>query len=134
MKALLFLVILTLVVVTHELCHLLFAKLFHTRVLRFYVFFNPKFSILKAKKFNGKWHFLFFNSTTPDSWKVENLRPEDQDNTLWGLGWVPLGGYCDIAGMVDETKSTNDLEDKPQPWEYRTKPHWQRLCIISGGV
>ena len=134
MKALLFLVSLTLLVVTHELGHLLFAKLFHTRVLRFYVFFNPKFSILKAKKFNGKWHFLFFNSTTPDSWKVENLRPEDQDNTLWGLGWVPLGGYCDIAGMVDETKSTKDLEDKPQPWEYRTKPHWQRLCIISGGV
>ena len=134
MKALLFLVSLTLLVVTHELGHLLFAKLFHTRVLRFYVFFNPKFSILKAKKFNGKWHFLFFNSTTPDSWKVENLPPEDQDNTLWGLGWVPLGGYCDIAGMVDETKSTKDLEDKPQPWEYRTKPHWQRLCIISGGV
>ncbi|MBR3414132.1 MAG: RIP metalloprotease RseP [Bacteroidales bacterium] len=134
MKALLFLVSLTLLVVTHELGHLLFAKLFHTRVLRFYVFFNPKFSILKAKKFNGKWHFLFFNSTTPDSWKVENLRPEDQDNTLWGLGWVPLGGYCDIAGMVDETKSTDDLEDTPQPWEYRTKPHWQRLCIISGGV
>ena len=134
MKALLFLVSLTLLVVTHELGHLLFAKLFHTRVLRFYVFFNPKFSILKAKKFNGKWHFLFFNSTTPDSWKVENLRPEDQDNTLWGLGWVPLGGYRDIAGMVDETKSTKDLEDKPQPWEYRTKPHWQRLCIISGGV
>ena len=134
MKALLFLVSLTLLVVTHELGHLLLAKLFHTRVLRFYVFFNPKFSILKAKKFNGKWHFLFFNSTTPDSWKVENLRPEDQNNTLWGLGWVPLGGYCDIAGMVDETKSTKDLEDKPQPWEYRTKPHWQRLCIISGGV
>ena len=134
MKALLFLVSLTLLVVTHELGHLLFAKLFHTRVLRFYVFFNPKFSILKAKKFNGKWHFLFFNSTTPDSWKVENLRPEDQNNTLWGLGWVPLGGYCDIAGMVDETKKAEDLEDKPQPWEYRTKPHWQRLCIISGGV
>ena len=95
---------------------------------------RQKITILKAKKFNGKWHFLFFNSTTPDSWKVENLRPEDQDNTLWGLGWVPLGGYCDIAGMVDETKSTKDLEDKPQPWEYRTKPHWQRLCIISGGV
>ena len=134
MKALLFITSLTLLVVTHELGHLLFAKLFHTRVLRFYVFFNPKFSILKAKKFDGKWHFLFFNSTTPESWKVENLRPEDQDNTLWGLGWLPLGGYCDIAGMVDETKSAKDLADKPQPWEYRTKPRWQRLCIISGGV
>lgn len=134
MKALMFLISLTLLVVTHELGHLLFAKLFRTRVLRFYVFFNPKFSILKAKKFDGKWHFLFFNSKTPESWKVENLRPEDQNNTLWGLGWIPLGGYCDIAGMIDETKDSEDLASEPQPWEYRTKPRWQRLCIISGGV
>ncbi len=134
MKAIIFLLSLSLLVVTHELGHLCFAKLFHTRVRRFYVFFNWKFSILKAKKFNGKWHFLFFNSETPDSWKEENLPPEDQDNTLWGLGWIPLGGYCDIAGMVDETKDSNDLASTPQPWEYRTKPGWQRLCIISGGV
>ena len=125
---------LTLLVATHELGHLLFAKLFHTRVRRYYIFFNPYFSIIKAKKFGGKWHFLFFNSKTPDSWDEKNLAPEDQDNTLWGLGWVPLGGYCDIAGMVDETKSADDLEAEPQPWEYRTKPAWQRLCIISGGV
>ena len=125
---------LTLLVATHELGHLLFAKLFHTRVRRYYIFFNPLFSIIKAKKFGGKWHFLFFNSKTPDSWDEKNLAPEDQDNTLWGLGWVPLGGYCDIAGMIDETKKAEDLEDVPQPWEYRTKPAWQRLCIISGGV
>ena len=125
---------LTILVATHELGHLFFAKLFHTRVSRFYVFFNWKFSIFKAKKFNGKWHFLFFNSKTPDSWDEKNLRPEDQNNTLWGLGWIPLGGYCDIAGMIDETKGADDLESTPQPWEYRTKPGWQRLCIISGGV
>lgn len=125
---------LTLLVATHELGHLAFAKLFHTRVRRYYIFFNPWFSIIKAKKFGGKWHFLFFNSKTPDSWDEKNLAPEDQDNTLWGLGWLPLGGYCDIAGMVDETKSADDLESEPQPWEYRTKPAWQRLCIISGGV
>ena len=125
---------LTILVATHELGHLLFAKLFHTRVRRYYIFFNPLFSIIKAKKFGGKWHFLFFNSTTPDSWDEKNLAPEDQDNTLWGLGWVPLGGYCDIAGMIDETKKAEDLEEVPQPWEYRTKPAWQRLCIISGGV
>ncbi len=125
---------LSLLVATHELGHLAFAKLFHTRVRRYYIFFNWKFSILKAKKFGGKWHFLFFNSTTPDSWDEKNLAPEDQDNTLWGLGWIPLGGYCDIAGMIDETKSADDLESEPQPWEYRTKPAWQRLCIISGGV
>ena len=134
MKALMFFVSLSLLVVTHELGHLLFAKLFHTRVRRFYVFFNPLFSIIKAKKFDGKWHFLFFNKETPDSWDEKNLRPEDQDNTLWGLGWLPLGGYCDIAGMVDETKDSEELANEPQPWEYRTKPRWQRLCIISGGV
>lgn len=125
---------LSILVATHELGHLAFAKLFHTRVRRYYIFFNWKFSILKAKKFDGKWHFLWFNATTPDSWDEKNLRPEDQDNTLWGLGWIPLGGYCDIAGMIDETKDKEDLESEPQPWEYRTKPAWQRLCIISGGV
>ncbi len=125
---------LSLLVATHELGHLFFAKLFHTRVRRYYIFFNYKFSIFKAKKFDGKWHFLWFNATTPDSWDEKNLRPEDQDNTLWGLGWIPLGGYCDIAGMIDETKDAEDLEAEPQPWEYRTKPAWQRLCIISGGV
>ncbi len=125
---------LTILVATHELGHLFFAKLFHTRVRRYYIFFNWQFSILKAKKFGGKWHFLWFNSKTPDSWDEKNLAPEDQDNTLWGLGWIPLGGYCDIAGMIDETKDAKDLEAEPQPWEYRTKPAWQRLCIISGGV
>lgn len=134
MKWLALLLSLTLLVATHELGHLLFAKLFRTRVNRYYVFFNWKFSILKAKKFGGKWHFLFFNAKTPDSWDAKNLAPEDQNNTLWGLGWIPLGGYCDIAGMVDETKKAEDLEDIPQPWEYRTKPAWQRLLIISGGV
>ena len=134
MKWLALILSLTLLVATHELGHLLFAKLFHTRVRRYYIFFNWKFSILKAKKFDGKWHFLWFNTKTPDSWDEKNLRPEDQDNTLWGLGWIPLGGYCDIAGMIDETKKEEDLEAEPQPWEYRTKPAWQRLCIISGGV
>lgn len=134
MKWLALILSLSLLVMTHELGHLGFAKLFHTRVRRFYVFFNWGFSIFKAKKFGGKWHFLFFNSNEPDSWKEENLSPEDQNNTLWGLGWVPLGGYCDIAGMVDETKTADDLASEPQPWEYRSKPTWQRLCIISGGV
>lgn len=134
MKALALLLSLSLLVVTHEFGHLGFAKLFHTRVRRFYVFFNWGFSILKAKKFNGKWHFLFFNKETPESWDEKNLKPEDQNNTLWGLGWIPLGGYCDIAGMIDETKNSEDLESEPQPWEYRSKKGWQKLCIIAGGV
>ncbi|KWW29334.1 MAG: regulator of sigma E protease [bacterium P3] len=134
MKILALLLSLSILVVTHELGHLGFAKLFHTRVRRFYLFFNWKFSLFKAKKFDGKWHFLFFNAQTPASWEEENLREEDKDNTLWGIGWIPLGGYCDIAGMIDETKSADDLASEPQPWEYRSKPAWQRLCIISGGV
>lgn len=134
MKVLALLLSLSLLVFTHELGHFCFARLFKTRVRRFYLFFNWGFSILKAKKFNGKWHFLFFNSTTPDEWDEKNLADEDKDNTLWGIGWIPLGGYCDIAGMIDETKGKDDLESEPQSWEYRSKRPWQRLCIISGGV
>ncbi|MBQ0016510.1 MAG: RIP metalloprotease RseP [Bacteroidales bacterium] len=134
MKVLALLLSLSLLVVTHELGHLCFAKLFKTRVRRFYLFFNWGFSIFKAKKFNGKWHFLFFNVNTPEEWDEKNLSESDKNNTLWGIGWLPLGGYCDIAGMVDENKKADELPEVPQPWEYRTKPAWQRLCIISGGV
>lgn len=129
MKVLALILSLSLLIITHEFGHLGFAKLFHTRVRRFYLFFNWKFSIIKAKRFDGKWHFLFFNATTPKEWEEK-----EPDNTIWGLGWIPLGGYCDIAGMIDETKSKDDLASEPQPWEYRCKPAWQRLLIISGGV
>ncbi|MBP5547610.1 MAG: RIP metalloprotease RseP [Bacteroidales bacterium] len=134
MKVLALILSLTLLIFTHELGHFLFARLFKTRVNRFYLFFNPVFSIIKAKKFKGKWHFLFFNAKTPEEWETDNLPEEDKDNTLWGLGWIPLGGYCDIAGMIDETKKKDDLPKEPQPYEYRSKKPWQRLCIISGGV
>ena len=76
MKVLALLLSLTLLVITHELGHLGIAKLFHTRVRRFYVFFNWKFSIFKAKKFDGKWHFLFFNAETPESWNEENMKED----------------------------------------------------------
>lgn len=134
MKVLALLLSLSILIITHELGHLGFAKLFGTRVSRFYLFFNPWFSIFKARKFNGKWHFRFFSAKTPDEWLDENLCEEDRNNTLWGLGWLPLGGFCDIAGMIDETKGADDLGSEPQSWEYRSKPAWQRLCIISGGV
>src|SRR5574344_584154 len=129
MKIIALLLSLSLLVITHEFGHLGFAKLFKTRVRRFYLFFNWKFSLLKAKKFDGRWHFLFFNAETPKEWEEK-----EPDNTLWGIGWVPLGGYCDIAGMIDETKGADQMETEPQPWEYRSKKPWQRLCIISGGV
>ena len=102
--------------------------MFKTRVTRFYLFFNYKFSILKAKRFDGKWHFKWFNAKTPEEWE------QYPDSTMFGIGWIPLGGYCDIAGMIDESKNSKDMESTPQPWEYRSKKAWQRLLIISGGV
>ena len=155
---------LSILVVIHELGHFLFARLFKVRVEKFYMFFNPKFSIVRAKKINDKWQVRFFAPNVEDTsvpvldamgnekkdQKGQTLyRPmtEDElaalpeedwrrypDNTEWGLGWVPFGGYCAIAGMVDETKAATDLPTEPQPWEFRSKNVWQRLCIIIGGI
>ncbi len=151
-------------VVIHELGHFLFARLFKVRVEKFYMFFNPQISIFRAKKFNGKWHLRFFarnveSNMVPrtdefgNEMKDEKSRvlyrpmteaelqtlPEDDwrrypDNTEWGLGWLPFGGYCSIAGMVDETTAAGELPSEPQPWEYRALPTWKRLPIIVGGV
>jgi regulator of sigma E protease len=155
---------LSILVVIHELGHFLFARLFKVRVEKFYMFFNPKISLVRAKKMNGKWQVKFFapnvepsavpvldamgNEKTDEKGNTilrpmtdDELAtlPEDDwrrypDNTEWGLGWVPFGGYCAIAGMVDETKSATDLPTEPQPWEFRSKNVWQRLCIIIGGI
>ena len=128
MRILALLLSLSILIFLHELGHFFFARLFKTRVEKFYLFFNPYFSLLRAKKVGGKWRFSWFSRKTPESWS------ESPDNTEWGLGWIPLGGYCAIAGMIDETKSASDLPSEPQPWEYRSKKAWQRLLIISGGV
>ena len=155
---------LSILVVIHELGHFCFARIFKVRVEKFYMFFNPKFSLIRAKKINGKWQVKFFapnvepaavpvldamgnekkdekGNTLYRPMTEEELAalPEDDwrhypDNTEWGLGWVPFGGYCAIAGMVDETKSATDLPTEPQPWEFRSKNVWQRLCIIIGGI
>ena len=99
---------LALLVVIHEGGHFLFAKLFKVRVTKFYLFFDPWFSLFK--------------------WKPKNSETE------YGIGWLPLGGYVQIAGMVDETQSSEDLNHPVEPWEFRAKPAWQRLLIMIGGV
>ena len=119
---------LSFLVLIHEFGHFLFARLFHVRVEKFYMFFNPQISLLRAKKFNGKWHVKFFAKNDDEEWA------KYPDNTEWGIGWLPFGGYCAIAGMVDETHSTDDLPGEPQDWEFRSKPAWQRLLIILGGI
>ena len=108
-KALQILIVLSLLVIVHELGHFAFAKLFRIRVDKFYLFFDA----------GGFALFRF--------------KPRKSD-TEYGIGWLPLGGYCKIAGMIDESMDTDHLKHEPQPWEFRSKPAWQRLLVMAGGV
>lgn len=119
---------LSFLVLIHELGHFTFAKIFKVRVEKFYLFFNPWISIFRMKKFDGKWHCKFFAKNEDEEW---SKHPEQ---TEWGIGWLPFGGYCAIGGMVDETHKTEDLGKEVQDWEFRSKPAWQRLLIILGGI
>ena len=119
---------LSLLVLFHEFGHYSFAKLFKTRVEKFYLFFNPRISLLKFKRFGGKWHCKAFSSNEDPEW---DAHPE---NTEYGIGWLPFGGYCKIAGMIDESMDTEAMKQPPQPWEFRTKKAWQRFFIMFGGV
>ncbi|MBC3756814.1 RIP metalloprotease RseP [Hyunsoonleella sp. SJ7] len=101
-----FILIISILVVLHELGHYLTAKWFKTKVEKFYLFFNPWFSLFKKKI----------------------------GETEYGIGWLPMGGYVKIAGMIDESMDTEQMEKEPQPWEFRSKPAWQRLIIMLGGI
>ena len=103
----------SLLVLLHEGGHFFFAKLFGVRVDKFYLFFDPSI---------WKWDGSLFK------WK-----PKGSD-TQYGVGWLPLGGYCKIAGMIDESFDTEQMKQPEQPWEFRAKPAWQRLLIMIGGV
>ena len=127
-QALQLILALSFLVLIHELGHFTFARIFHVRVEKFYMFFNPWISLFRAKKFEGKWHFKFFAKNEDEEWA------KYPDNTEWGIGWLPFGGYCAIGGMVDETHKSEDMSAEVQPWEFRSKPAWQRLLIILGGI
>ena len=99
---------LSILVIVHEFGHFIFAKLFKVRVEKFYLFFNPWFTLFKFK-------------------------PKGSE-TEYGIGWLPLGGYVKISGMIDESMDKEAMAQPPQPWEFRTKPAWQRLLIMVGGV
>lgn len=119
---------LAILVTLHEFGHFIPAKLFKTRVEKFYLFFNPYFSFFRWKRVNGQKRKSWFSKTPPADWAT------DPDTTEWGIGWVPLGGYVKIAGMIDESMDTEQLKNEPQPWEFRSKKAWQRLIIMIGGV
>lgn len=97
---------LSILIVLHELGHFIPAKIFKTKVEKFYLFFDIKFSLFKKKI----------------------------GETVYGIGWLPLGGYVKIAGMIDESMDTEAMKEEPKPWEFRSKPAWQRLIIMLGGV
>ena len=103
-----FVLALSLLILLHEGGHFFFSKLFKGRVEMFYLFFDP-------------WFHLF-------EWKPKN------SDTTYGLGWLPLGGYCKISGMIDESFDTEQMKQPAQEWEFRSKPAWQRLLIMIGGV
>ena len=108
MKALQLITSLSILVLIHELGHFIFARIFKVRVDKFYLFFDPWFSLFKFK-------------------------PKNSD-TEYGLGWLPLGGYCKIAGMIDESLDTEQMAQPPKPYEFRSKPAGQRLLIMTAGV
>lgn len=145
MKALQLIVALLILVTVHEFGHYIFARIFGIKVNRFYLFFNPWFSILKYRPDKGTLQLIGWtdsegNEKAWKTFKVGKQYPPRSDgkqswrNTLYGLSWLPLGGYCDIAGMVDETKSTKDLESEPQPWEFRSKAVHKRFMVMVAGV
>lgn len=103
-----FMLAISILVLLHEGGHFFFAKLFGVRVEKFYLFFDP-------------WFHLF------------EFKPKKSDTT-YGVGWLPLGGYCKISGMIDESFDTEQMKQPAQPWEFVSKPAWQRLLIMVGGV
>jgi len=127
-QALQLILALSILVFVHELGHFTFARIFHVRVEKFYLFFNPWFSLVRIKKFDGIWHVKLFSKNEDEEWA------KHPENTEWGIGWLPVGGYCAIGGMVDETHKSEDMSAEMQPWEFRSKPAWQRLLIIMGGI
>ena len=110
---------LAILILVHEFGHFIFAKLFRIRVDKFFLFFDA--GDVKLLSTKTGWFARLFPKAT--SWETE-----------YGIGWLPFGGYCKIAGMIDESMDTGHLKTEPQPWEFRSKPAWQRLLVMAGGV
>ena len=163
LKALEMILALSLLVIVHEFGHYSFARLFGMWVEKFYMFFNPQFSIVR---WDPKRHTLEFfkrnpadpsekkDENTPQSQSTSDNTPSDNAiadssesagpvapegrptwrDTIYGIGWVPLGGYCSISGMIDESLNTEQMKQPAKPYEFRSKPAWQRLLVMIGGV
>lgn len=140
-------------VIIHEFGHFLFARIFGIRVEKFYIFFDPWIEIFKWKP---KKYYGFFGKTKKGLEPLPDDAPEKKESlpecendentqavkgrkkfwgdTEYGIGWLPLGGYCKISGMIDESMDKEQMQKPAQPWEFRSKPAWQRLLVMVGGV
>ena len=145
-------------VIIHEFGHFLFARLFGVKVEKFYIFFDPWTELFKwkpKKYIGGLGKHKDISGETPSEEgkekttesgkteaieKIEPQGPEDKKkksfwgDTEYGIGWLPLGGYCKISGMIDESMDTEQMKKPAQQWEFRSKPAWQRLLIMIAGV
>lgn len=119
MKILQVILALSVLIIIHEFGHFMFAKLFRIRVDKFFLFFDLK----GIKLFSTKGKFFTKICPKAKDWETE-----------YGIGWLPLGGYCKINGMIDESMDMETIKQDPKPWEFRTKPAWQRLLVMLGGV
>ena len=118
-KILQLLIAMGLLIFVHELGHFTFSKIFGIRVEKFFLFFDTRGIRLFSTR--SGWFTRLFPKAK--EWETE-----------YGIGWLPLGGYCKISGMIDESMDTGYLKTEPKPWEFRTKPAWQRLLVMAGGV
>lgn len=121
-----------LLVIIHEFGHFLFARLFGVRVEKFYIFFDPWTELFKwkPKRYIGAFGKKKELGKEPQAGKKDSF----WGNTEYGVGWLPLGGYCKISGMIDESMDTEQMKQPAQDWEFRAKPAWQRLLIMIAGV
>ncbi len=142
-KALQLVVALALLVIVHEFGHYFFARLFGIRVEKFYLFFNPWFSIMQYDPEKNSLRFFTYTRNGKETQLLKFSVGRDRSGdahvsawrkTIYGIGWVPLGGYCKIAGMIDESMDKEQLAKPAQNWEFRARPAYQRLLVMIGGV
>ena len=119
MQILQILLALSILVLIHELGHFTFARIFGIKIDKFFLFFDA-------------WGVKLFS--TRSKWFVKLFPKAEHWETEYGIGWLPLGGYCKVNGMIDESMDTEHLKNEPKPWEFRSKPAWQRLLVMAGGV
>ena len=132
---------LAILIIIHEFGHFLFARIFGIRVEKFYIFFDPWKELFKWKpgKYIGGLGKQKNLSSDPEGKEEEASTDGKKKSSFWrdteyGIGWIPLGGYCKISGMIDESMDTEQMKQPAKPSEFRSKPAWQRLLVMIAGV